>query len=65
MDIKKLLKGINDCSCGKSHSCPITYVDIADGALSRLPEMCKDYKNILIVCDKNTYAVCGKSACGR
>ena len=61
MDIKKLLKGINDCSCGKSHSCPIDYVDIAEGALSRLPEMCKDYKNILIVCDKNTYAVCGKS----
>lgn len=60
MDIKKLLKGINDCSCGKSHSCPIDYVDIADGALSRLPEMCKDYKNILIVCDNNTYAVCGK-----
>ncbi len=60
MDIKKLLKGINDCSCGRSHSCPITYVDIADGALSRLPQMCKDYKNILIVCDKNTYAVCGK-----
>lgn len=60
MDIKKLLKGINDCSCGKSHSCPIDYVDIADGAIARLPEMCKDYKNILIVCDKNTYAVCGK-----
>ena len=61
MDIKKLLKGIKDCSCGRSHSCPIDYVDIAEGALSRLPEMCKDYKNILIVCDKNTYAVCGKS----
>ena len=60
MDIKKLLKGISDCSCGKSHSCPIDYVDIADGALSRLPEMCKAYNNILIVCDKNTYAVCGK-----
>ena len=60
MEIKKLLKGISDCSCGRSHSCPIDYVDIAEGALSRLPEMCKDYNNILIVCDKNTYAVCGK-----
>lgn len=60
MDITKLLKGIKDCSCGKSHACPISYVDIAEGALSRLPELCRDYKNILIVCDKNTYAVCGK-----
>ena len=61
MDIKKLLKGIENCSCGKLHSCPITYVDIAEGALSRLPAMCEEYKNILIVCDKNTYAVCGKN----
>lgn len=59
MDIKKLLKGINSCSCGKSHICPIDYVDIADGAISRLPDMCEDYKNILIVCDDNTYAACG------
>ena len=59
MDIKKLLKGISDCSCGKSHSCPIDYVDIADGALSRLPELCGEYNNILVVCDKNTYAACG------
>ncbi len=60
MDIKKLLRGIKDCSCGKSHSCPIDYVDIADGAIERLPDMCKAYKNILIVCDDNTYAACGE-----
>ena len=60
MDITKLLKGIKDCSCGKSHACPIDYVDIAEGALSRLTSMCGDYNNILIVCDKNTYAACGK-----
>ncbi|MBQ5910696.1 MAG: sn-glycerol-1-phosphate dehydrogenase [Clostridia bacterium] len=61
MDINKLLKGIKDCSCGKSHICPIDYVDIAKGAISRLPEKCNGYNNILIVCDKNTYAVCGKT----
>lgn len=60
MDIKKLLKGIDGCSCGKSHSCPIDYVDIAEGAISRLPDMCEGYKNILIVCDDNTYAACGR-----
>ena len=60
MDITKLLKGIKGCSCGKSHACPIDYVDIAEGALSRLPEMCNEYNNILIVCDKNTYSACGK-----
>ncbi len=59
MDIKKLLRGIKDCSCGKSHSCPIDYVDIADGAIERLPDMCKAYENILVVCDDNTYAACG------
>ncbi|MBO5852846.1 MAG: sn-glycerol-1-phosphate dehydrogenase [Clostridia bacterium] len=61
MDIKKLLKGISDCTCGKSHSCPIDYVDIADGAIDRIPDMCKNFKKILIVCDDNTYAACGKA----
>lgn len=60
MDIVKLLKGIKGCSCGKSHACPIDYVDIAEGALSRIPNMCKDYNNILVICDKNTYSACGK-----
>lgn len=62
MNIKNLLKGIENCACGKSHFCPIDYVDIADGAIERLPELCKDYKNILVVCDKNTYAACGNIA---
>ncbi|MBQ1186228.1 MAG: iron-containing alcohol dehydrogenase, partial [Clostridia bacterium] len=60
MDVKKLLKGIKDCSCSRSHSCPIDYLDIAEGAIDRLPDLCKNYNNILIVCDNNTYAACGK-----
>ena len=60
MDVKKLLKGIKDCSCSRSHSCPIDYLDIAEGAIDRLPDLCKDYSSILIVCDKNTYAAAGE-----
>ncbi len=60
MDIKKLLGGIKNCSCGKDHLCPIDLVDIAEGAITRLGDYCKEYKNILVICDKNTYAACGK-----
>ncbi len=61
MDIKMLLKGIKNCSCGKDHLCPIDVVDIAEGAINRLYDYCKGYENVLVICDKNTYAACGKA----
>ncbi|MBQ6614520.1 MAG: sn-glycerol-1-phosphate dehydrogenase [Clostridia bacterium] len=59
MNIKELVKGIENCECGKSHACPIDYVEIGHGATRILPEICKEYNNILLVSDKNTFKVCG------
>ena len=59
-DIAGLLGTKENCSCGKSHSCTISHVVIRNGALNELPPMMRDYKNILLVCDENTYRVAGK-----
>ena len=59
MNIKELVRGIENCECGKSHSCPIDYVEIGNGATKVLPEICKEYNNVLLVSDNNTYKVCG------
>lgn len=62
MNINKLLSGISDCVCGKKHTCPIDYVEIGEGALNILPEICKNYESILLVADHNTYKAAGKAA---
>ncbi len=59
MEIRELLAGIENCACGKSHACPIDHVIIKKGACNHLSELTKTYKNILLVADRNTYAVCG------
>jgi len=58
LNINELLKGVN-CSCGKVHTCDIDYVYIEKGAISHLADICKDYQNILIVADENTYNAAG------
>ena len=59
MDINKLLEGVN-CSCGKTHSCDIKYVYIEKNATERLVELCRDYKNVLVVADENTFSAAGE-----
>ncbi len=59
MDINKLLDGVK-CECGKTHTCDIDYVYIEKGAISHLKEICKNYKNILIVADENTFGAAGE-----
>ena len=59
---KALLAGIDRCSCGKPHTCPIQAVEIGNGALQSLPHLSRSYENILLVADQNTYAVCGEKA---
>lgn len=61
MNIKELLAGIENCECGKRHDCPIDQVIIESGACKHIPELVADYKKILLVCDRNTYRVCGKT----
>ena len=59
MEINELLLGREDCECGKSHKCPIDYVIISENAFENIPEITAEYKRILLVADRNTYAVCG------
>lgn len=60
MDINKLVKGIDNCKCGKKHTCPIDYVIIGKDAVKSIVDICENYKSILLVADQNTYRVCGK-----
>ena len=61
MEIQELLVGKKDCACGKSHECPIQYVYIEENACDRLPAITEAYRKILLVADRNTYRVCGKT----
>ena len=60
MDINTLVKVIDNCTCGKSHKCPMDYVIIGKDVLGSLTDICEKYQNILLVSDQNTYKVCGK-----
>ena len=60
MDLNSLLKKEN-CVCGKDHACNIKAVYIYNGATEKLKELSKDYNNLLIVADQNTYKVAGES----
>ena len=59
MEIKELLKGKEDCACGKSHKCPIDHVIIAENACDSLPDILHGYRHVLLVADQNTYRVGG------
>lgn len=59
MNIAKLNEKFKNCSCGRTHTCPIDYVRIGKGVLGDITELTKDYHNIMLVSDDNTYAVCG------
>ena len=59
MDINALLKG-KKCDCGEFHSCNIDYVYIENDAICKLEKICKDYRNILLVADENTYGAAGE-----
>lgn len=62
MSIKDMLCGIDNCICGKGHSCPIDYIEIGDNALKKLPQICMQFKRILLVADQNTYKAAGEEA---
>ena len=63
MELNQLLNHDITCSCGRTHRCDIDLVDIGRGALERLPESARNFENILLVADSNTYAVCGERVC--
>lgn len=61
MNISDLLKG-RKCGCGRTHTCNINHAVIGEGAINEIYNLSAEYKNILLVADKNTYAVCGRKA---
>ena len=58
MDIPQLLKGVN-CSCGRHHSCDISFVAIEKGAISHLTALTNSYRSVLLVADENTFRAAG------
>ena len=61
MEIKELLAGKIGCECGKDHICPIESVVIGVGACDSIPALVEKYNNILVVADRNTYGVGGRT----
>ena len=59
-----LTRSIPACPCGKPHNCPISAVEIGEGALSSIPALCAGFTRILLVADENTYAACGREVEG-
>ena len=60
MELEKLLLGIDNCECGRSHPCPIKHVIIRSGAIDDLFDITEKYSKILLVCDENTYRAAGE-----
>ena len=59
MDIKTLLRGNESCACGQKHTCDVHYVELGDGVLTRLAEICHGFHRIHIVSDQNTDRLAG------
>ena len=60
MDIVELLRGKEDCPCGRPHRCPIERVAIGAGAIGELPSLLGGASRILLVADENTYRAAGE-----
>lgn len=52
------------CTCGRKHPVAVDQIVIEKGAVSRLPELLRQYKknSPFIFCDSNTYQAAGESA---
>ena len=59
MEIKTLLTGKHNCACGRDHTCDVRYVEIGEGVLQGLLEICRDFSRIHIVSDQNTDPLAG------
>ena len=60
--VEKYLNVELECSCGRTHFAPIKDVDVASGAINRLPHYVRKYgySRPYILCDKITYEIVGK-----
>ncbi len=64
MDIQNYLEEFSSikCPCGKEHKFPVKKIIVEDGALTKLPELIREFnaKKPFILADKNTYDACGE-----
>ncbi len=61
-DLDSLLSGRPDCPCGKPHLCAMRRAILEPGAVSRIGEAAEGFRRILLVADRNTWALCGETA---
>ena len=59
IDMNSLLGEMECPSCGKVHTCNMKKVVIGRGAVEVVPEIAGAYSHVVLVCDENTYKVCG------
>lgn len=55
---------LDGCACGSVHECAVHKVIIENGALSSIPQLLGGHKNVVLVCDNNTWAACGSHVAG-
>lgn len=61
IDFEALLKGDDNCPCGRPHHCPTKYIFIEENAIAKLTGTLGDYHKILLAADQNTWAVAGEA----
>ena len=64
-NIKVSERGFNmfemDCTCSQGkHSVPVKAIEVAEGAINKIPELLSGYKRVFMVADENTYEAAGK-----
>ena len=63
MNLNSLLKS-KKCSCGEIHTCFVDKIIVKPNAINSLKTLSKDYSEILVVLDENTYNFAG-SICSK
>ena len=64
--IEDLLGASFACDCGREHTTRFSKMILEEGALEKIPSLLADfgYQYPFLVCDTNTYRVCGQTVCG-
>lgn len=63
--LEKIINEKETCACGKVHGTSLKYAVIEKNAIQKLPCVIAalgDFKNVVMICDENTYKAAGKKA---
>ncbi|MDD3225063.1 MAG: sn-glycerol-1-phosphate dehydrogenase [Clostridium sp.] len=61
MNVNEIKNTSFKCKCGKTHKINLRKVIIKPDAINELPNLLKNFEDILLVADKNTYNAAGKN----